>query len=193
MNAQKSTNTVSITLSDLQKQIINTYQKEFPVCTHPHRVIARNLKAEEADVLAAINNLNKQGILSRIGPVFDHKKAGASTLAAISVNDVQADDVAAIINSFNEVNHNYKREHHYNLWFVVTAQDDEALDDVLYQIEKATGRSILVLPMEASYHIDLGFNIDFDSVSFDSANFDPANLDNVHSGSAQPSHIKREH
>lgn len=69
--------------------------------------------------------------------------------------------MAGIVNQFEQVNHNYAREHEYNLWFVVTANDAVALEYTLMEIELLTGLPVLVLPMEAAYHIDLGFNIDF--------------------------------
>ena len=93
--------------------------------------------------------------------MFCHKKAGASTLAAIAVPADQLDKVAGIVNQFDEVNHNYAREHDYNLWFVVTAKDQVALEKTIIDIELLTGLPVLMLPMEASYHIDLGFSINF--------------------------------
>lgn len=35
------------------------------------------------------------------------------------------------------------------------------LDQTIIEIELLTGLQVLVLPMEASYHIDLGFQISF--------------------------------
>jgi DNA-binding Lrp family transcriptional regulator len=151
----------ALKLSSLQQAIINNFQKEFPLCAQPYEAIAQLLNSTENQVLLAIEDLNQQEVLSRVGPVFDHKKAGASTLAAIAVPQENLDRIAAIVNKFEQVNHNYAREHDYNLWFVVTASDPMALADTLQDIELMTGLPILVLPMEASYHIDLGFKINF--------------------------------
>ena len=150
-------------LSLLQQSIINKYQKGFPLVSEPFKQLAKELHCSEADVLTALDSLNQQNILSRIGPVFDHKKAGASTLAALAVLPEQLDKIAGIVNQFDQVNHNYEREHHYNLWFVVTAKDPIALNETLEQIEALTGLPVLVLPMEASYHIDLSFDVNFDT------------------------------
>jgi DNA-binding Lrp family transcriptional regulator len=148
-------------LSALQQAIINNFQKDFPLCEQPYQEVAQLLDSTEALVLSAIEDLNNQGVLSRVGPVFDHKKAGASTLAAIAAPPEKIDQIAEIVNQFEQVNHNYAREHDYNLWFVVTASDPMALAETLEEIELLTGLPILVLPMEASYHIDLGFKINF--------------------------------
>jgi|TARA_B110000211_G_scaffold79221_2_gene92862 siroheme decarboxylase len=152
---------MAMQLSQLEQNIINRYQKGFPLCSHPYRAIADELNSSEDDVISAILTLNKAGMLSRVGAVFNHKKAGSSTLAALAVPEHELDDMAEIVNQFEQVNHNYGREHHYNLWFVVTAHDDQALTDVINSIERLTGYQVLVLPMEASYHIDLAFKINF--------------------------------
>ena len=148
-------------LSLLQQRIINGYQKGFPVCSRPFEVIAQQLDASEQDVIDALSDLQQRDVLSRLGPVFCHKKAGASTLAAIAVPAKQLDKIAGLVNSFEQVNHNYAREHDFNLWFVVTANDEAALNKTIVDIELLTGLPVLMLPMEASYHIDLGFNINF--------------------------------
>lgn len=153
-------------LSPLQQAIINNFQKEFPLCAQPYQAIAQLLDSSEQQVLLAIEDLNEQGVLSRVGPVFDHKKAGASTLAAIAVPPEKLDKIASIVNQFELVNHNYAREAYskeqkYNLWFVVTASDPMALAETLQEIELLTSFPILVLPMVASYHIDLAFKINF--------------------------------
>lgn len=152
---------MAVLLTQLEQNIINQYQKGFPLCSQPYKAIAEALDSSEEDVLSAILKLDNAGILSRIGPVFNHKKAGSSTLAALAVPEDSLDEIAEIVNQFEQVNHNYAREHSYNLWFVVTASDDDALTDVITKIEQLTGYQVLVLPMEASYHIDLAFNINF--------------------------------
>ncbi|HNE01785.1 MAG TPA: Lrp/AsnC family transcriptional regulator, partial [Plasticicumulans sp.] len=58
-----------------------------------------------------------------------------------------------------EVNHNYEREHRFNLWFVVTAGSEGRLQAALGAIERATGLPVLRLPLLQEYHIDLGFRL----------------------------------
>jgi len=89
--------------------------------------------------------------------VFEHSRAGASTLVALAVPQARLEQVAARISAFPEVNHNYLREHHYNLWFVLTGPDRPHLDRLLAEIEADTGLVPLDLPMLHAYRIDLGF------------------------------------
>ncbi len=156
-------------ITQLQQDIINNFQKGFPLCSNPYLAIAQKLSTanqqiNEQAVFAALGGLDSLGVISRIGPVFDHKKAGASTLAALAVKEEELDKVASIVNQFEQVNHNYARSSHfnktqYNLWFVVTASDPVTLNDTLTRIELLTGLAVLVLPMVASYHLDLAFSI----------------------------------
>jgi len=148
----------------LEQQIISHYQKGFPLCSSPYLAMAKQLNCSEQQIMDTLKKLQQQQVLSRVGAVFDHQKAGASTLAAIAVEADKIDQIAALINSFEQVNHNYAREHHYNLWFVVTAANENDLALVLQQIEQITGYSILKLPMEHAFHIDLSFAIDFTAV-----------------------------
>jgi len=156
-------------ISQLQQDIINNSQKGFPLTSNPYKTIAEqlaqvNIVTNELEVFDAIDDLDSQEVLSRVGPVFDHKKAGASTLAALAVPAKDLDKVAGIVNQFDQVNHNYGREHSYNLWFVITASDMVALKSTIVNIELLTGLPVLVLPMEASYHIDLAFSINVTGV-----------------------------
>jgi len=150
-------------LSPLQQQLINRCQRGFPLVSSPYAHLAKELGSSEDEIINALKELKQADILSRLGAVFDHKKAGASTLAALSVPEEDLEYVAEIVNKFDQVNHNYAREHDYNLWFVVTAADDFTLKRVLTRIEQLTGLQVLVLPMEKAFHIDLSFQVDFDA------------------------------
>ena len=67
--------------------------------------------------------------------------------------------MAAVVSSHPGVNHNYQREHHYNLWFVMTGQDDAAVRAAMRSLEDATGLPALQLRMQRAYRIDLGFDL----------------------------------
>ena len=45
----------------------------------------------------------------------------------VRLDDAQIERIAALVSARPEVNHNYQREHSYNLWFVATAADPAAL------------------------------------------------------------------
>jgi len=144
-------------LNDIEKKLLNEYQKGLPISPTPFADMAQNLGISETLVLQILQRLQDNGIISRVGPVFKPNKIGASTLAAMSIPEDKLESVAQQVSSHPEVNHNYEREDRYNLWFVVTAPSQKRLEQVLANMEQQTGYSILYLPLERQFHIDLGF------------------------------------
>jgi len=147
----------SIRLNDLEKRLLDAYQRGLPLSPTPFRDMAEELGTSEALVLQILQRLQQAGVISRVGPVFRPQRIGASTLAAMAVPTERLEQVAHIISGFGEVNHNYEREDRFNLWFVVTAPSQEQLQQALTAMEQATGLAILDLPLERQFHIDLGF------------------------------------
>ena len=131
-------------LDTVDQQLINHYQRNLPVCERPYREMADTLGISEDEVISRLAVLQQQQVLSRVGPVFEHSQAGASLLAAVAAPVEQIDLVAARINSAPGVNHNYAREHLYNLWFVMTAPDEDTLDERLDELEHQLKLPILL-------------------------------------------------
>ena len=146
-------------LSALQQALLDGFQQHFPLSPTPYADIAAQLGVSEAAVLAALAELNKNQVISRIGPVFKPHRIGTSTLAAMSVPPPRLVEVAAQISRLAAVNHNYEREHAFNLWFVLTATDEAHLQQTLTDIERVTGLPVMALPMLQEFHIDLGFKL----------------------------------
>lgn len=146
-------------LSEMQLRLIDGWQRDLPLDPAPYARIASSLGLSELTVLGMLCELWRSGVLSRVGAVVEPNTVGASTLAAMAVPPARLEDVAARVNEEPGVNHNYEREHSYNLWFVVTGRDRQAIDTAIGRIESHTGHGVLDLPLRAAYHIDLGFPI----------------------------------
>ncbi|NJD25073.1 MAG: Lrp/AsnC family transcriptional regulator [Betaproteobacteria bacterium] len=144
----------------LEFRLLNEFQRDFPLCPAPFAELAARLGVAEKAVLGSLERLRREGKISRVGAVFAPKRIGASTLAAMAVPPEKLETVAAAVNRFAEVNHNYEREHRYNLWFVVTAASEGRLQATLGAIEQAAGYPLLNLPLLEEFHIDLGFSLD---------------------------------
>ena len=144
-------------LTALEKCLLNEYQRGFPLCPAPYAEIATQLGVSEAEVIQTLESLQRRGFISRVGPVFAPQRAGASTLAALAVPEERLESVAGQVSAYAEVNHNYQREHAWNLWFVVTAPDQQRVEQVLADIKAVTGLRVLNLPLQRAFYIDLGF------------------------------------
>jgi len=152
-------------LDAVDAALIDDYQSGVPVAADPFREMATDLTAEtgvdltSTDVLDRVKRLTDRGIFRRFGPVLNPPVIGSSTLAAVQAPSERFDEVAATINSHRQVNHNYRRDHEWNMWFVVTAGSQAMRDSILAEIEATTGCDVLNLPMLTDYYIDLEFPV----------------------------------
>lgn len=144
-------------LTPLERHLLNDFQHDFPLVPRPYAELARRLGCSEAEVIAALARLSDAGAVSRVGAVVAPQRAGWSTLAAMAVPAERLEDVASLVSGYQEVNHNYEREHRFNLWFVVTAPDEACCAAVLREIAALSGLPVLDLPLLEPYRLDLGF------------------------------------
>lgn len=145
--------------SPFEFRLLNEFQRGLPLVPQPFARVAETLGCGEGEVISALGRLQDAGAISRVGAVFAPRSLGASTLAALSAPPERFEEVAAQVSRRPEVNHNYEREHDYNLWFVVTCPDEPALERTLADISTETGCPVISLPLVEEYHIDLGFDL----------------------------------
>jgi DNA-binding Lrp family transcriptional regulator len=140
--------------------LLDRFQRDFPLCPRPYAVIGEALGWNETGVIDALAALKARGCVSRVGATIVPGRLGAATLAAMSVPPERLDAVAALVNGYREVNHNYEREHALNLWFVITAPDEGRVREVVREVERrANCGKVLAFPMVEAYHLDLGFRL----------------------------------
>jgi len=143
-----------------EQRFYDSIQRDFPIVPRPFQRAGAALDLNERTVLSLLARDLGAGRVSRVGAVFAPNVIGASTLAALAVPPDALPRVAARVNAYGAVSHNYARHgHRYNLWFVAGARNRAALDVVLGSIADDVGQMPLDLPMEREYHIDLGFSM----------------------------------
>ncbi len=143
-------------MDEIDRVLVNRLQGGIPVAERPFATIAGELGIPEAEVCGRLQRLLEEGTLTRFGPMIDAAAlGGAFTLAAMSVPPHDFDRVAAIVNAHAEVAHNYRREHAYNMWFVVATERPEAIRAVLADIETESGYRVLDLPKRREYFVGL--------------------------------------
>lgn len=144
-------------------RLLNDWQHGFPLCRDPLGVLAAQTGLARDAVLAALRQAQDDGRISRIGGVFGHSSGGNAVLAAMAVPAHRVEEVATTVSAHPGVNHNYLREHHHNLWFVMTGADRSAVDAGVTALEHATGLPAMRLRMVRPYRIDLGFDLGGDT------------------------------
>lgn len=147
-------------MDDFDRQLINRLQHGLPLVRRPWQALAEELGSSSEVVRARVQALLDDGTLTRFGPMFDIERlGGAFTLAALSVPEERFDEVAAILDAMPEVAHNYRREHAWNMWFVLGCATPEGIAETIARIEAQTGLPVLNLPKEETYHVGLHFPV----------------------------------
>ena len=89
--------------------------------------LAEELGSSAETLRQRVRALLDDGTLTRFGPMFDvDRLGGAFTLAALAVPEARFDEVAALLEAMPEVAHNYRREHPWNMWFVLGCETPQA-------------------------------------------------------------------
>jgi DNA-binding Lrp family transcriptional regulator len=151
-----------VTLDEADKALLQTLQDDFPLTIRPWDALAERLGTTVEDVMVRIGRLKEEGVIRRIGPVLETDRVGltARTLVLMKVPPGRMEEVAGIVSGFEEVTHNYERDHEYNLWFTLITPSQENLKDALASIIDATGvpeDDVLDLPVTERYKIGVRY------------------------------------
>ena len=148
-------------MDDTDLRILAAVQQEFPLVVRPFRALGDKLGLDEDEVISRLENLEKDGLVRRIGPILDVRKLGLTgVLVAVNVSEEEAQGVADVVDRYDEVSHNYLRPNDsgYNMWFTVSAKENR-IQEILAEISSETGRKLLVLPTTRIFKIGVKFDI----------------------------------
>jgi DNA-binding Lrp family transcriptional regulator len=148
-------------LDDLDRRLLALVQEEFPLTGRPFLALGEILGISEEEVIGRAKRLRDLGIIRRIGPILDMRRLGCSgVLVALPVSDGRINEVAGVVNGYQEISHNYLRpnETEYNMWFTISASQ-ERIDEILTEIREKTGLDQLILPTKRIFKIGVRFEI----------------------------------
>lgn len=145
-------------LDATDRAILNTLQEGFPLVPEPYAAAAAPLGLSGEDLIARLTRLRQIGATTRFGPFFDAAAmGGAFCLCAMAVPPQDFDFVAATVNAFPEVAHNYQRDHELNMWFVLATGKPEGIAETCERIEGETGLKVWQFPKLEEFFI--GFRV----------------------------------
>ncbi|MGD9974852.1 MAG: AsnC family transcriptional regulator [Desulfatirhabdiaceae bacterium] len=158
---EKQTTSGGITMDDIDKELLNRIQSDFPVTSRPFLAIGNELGISETDVIGRITRLKESGIIRRIGGnIVPHKLGFVSTLCAASVPENRVDEFADVVNQYPGVTHNYQRNHDMNMWFTFIAPSMQEIETHLDAISRQTGiTGILNMPATRVFKIRAHFDL----------------------------------
>lgn len=147
--------------------LLNHAQGGFPVVSRPFAALGEAVGMSEEEVLFRLRRLVKSGALSRFGPILNARQLGGErTLAALHVPPERFEEVASVVNRQPAVSHNYERDHHLNMWFVVSSDDEAEVERTLQAIERETGLRPLNLPALEEYFVEINFQFETEGQSY---------------------------
>ncbi len=147
-------------MDNIDKQILDIIQSEYPIVSRPYYEIGKKLKLTESEVLARIRKLKGLGIIRRIGANFQSRKLGwKSTLCCARVPKDKLESFVKIVNKYPGVTHNYLRNHEFNVWFTYIAPSWEKIENDLLAIEKETSIKIISLPATKMLKVKVDFRM----------------------------------
>lgn len=150
----------AVEISTYQRNLILQLQSDFPICEEPFEALADRLDSSSEEIKDAITALKKNGVLTRFGPLFDIEKLGGCfSLCALAVPSECFDSVAEIVNSYDEVAHNYARDHEWNMWFVLATKSPESLQSCFDNIVFRVNCPSMNLPKRREFFVGLHFDI----------------------------------
>ena len=143
------------TLDPIDRAIINGLQGGFPISERPFAEAGEALGLTESALIERLRKLEQAGAMSRFGPLWNSEGlGGAVCLAAMAVRAERFESIAAIVNAHPQVAHNYEREHHLNMWFVISTLEPEGIVSTAAAIEAETGLEVWLMPKEEEYFVE---------------------------------------
>jgi DNA-binding Lrp family transcriptional regulator len=146
-------------ITDLERQVLDRIQLNFPLSSDPYGDIASDLGSTREEIHSIIMNLRESGIIRRLGGIFAANRLGyVSCLVAARVDEDRLEEAAAAAGVHPEVTHNYKRDGEYNLWFTIVAEGDARKQEILDSVRQCKGvLDVQELPALKTFKIKVNF------------------------------------
>lgn len=142
-------------------KLVNLLQQGLPLEKDPYGILAAQLEISRSEVLSRIKELFQDGYLRRLGGTFNNAGMGyTSVLFGIRVPENIFDAVAAYVNSFKGVTHNYKRSGKLNMWFTFSVADPAEKELFVQELqERFKITEIFEFPNLRNYKLNVFFDL----------------------------------
>ncbi len=127
-------------LDDLDRELLNAVQWDFPLEPRPFAALGERLGVDEATVRERVAKVKDAGVLRQLSAIFDTRALGyTSALVAAKIDGERIDEAAAAVSDHPGVSHNYKRNHPYNLWYTIAVPPGDSLDEHIDALHRESG------------------------------------------------------
>ncbi len=130
----------SADLDDLDRELLNAIQWDFPLEERPFAALGERLGASEPEIRDRLRRAKEAGVLRQLSAIFDTRTLGyGSSLVAARIDAERIDEAAAVISEHPGVSHNYKRNHEFNLWYTLAVPPGDSLEEHVDVLHRASG------------------------------------------------------
>jgi siroheme decarboxylase len=142
-------------LTELDRELLNAVQWDFPLDPRPYAVLADRLGTTEPELRERVAHVKRAGVLRQLSAIFDTRALGySSSLVAAKIDPDRIDDAAAVMSAHPGVSHNYKRNHAFNLWYTIAVPPGDSLEEHVDVLHRDSGALVTrVLPTLKLYKI----------------------------------------
>ncbi len=139
-------------MDEKDHEILQILQNGFPLVSEPYKYIGDKLWIDEHAVISRIVRLLQNGVIRYVGPFYNSRKLGyKGCLAALNAPEDKIDEIAKVINRFDEITHNYLRDGTPNMWFTLITKSQEQQDQIINTIKAETGINEILLFTSKKY------------------------------------------
>ncbi len=152
---------LTISIDNLDKEILNEIQWTFPLVSQPYHEIAKKFNVSVEEIKKHLINLKQSGVLRQLSAIFDTRRLGyKSALVAMEIEPDKLDFIASQINRHPGVSHNYERNHQFNLWFTLAVPPGSDLKSEVDKFLKLDGiKKFRLLPTIQLFKIGVKLDI----------------------------------
>ncbi|MBQ9537037.1 MAG: AsnC family transcriptional regulator [Desulfovibrionaceae bacterium] len=151
-------------MEELDQQILDIIQTDFPLESRPYLALAQRLQVSEQEVFERVCKLREDGVIRQLSANFWAGKLGyVSTLCGAKVPPDKLESFVEMVNSCASVTHNYLRDHPYNVWFTLICASKAQAEEILADFTRLSGVKILNLPATKIFKINVNFKMQQDT------------------------------
>jgi len=137
---------VSVSLSDVERSVVNQVQQQLPLIRRPFDDMARSAGVNVNEFVSVCRSLQQRGIMRRFGASIEHQNAGfvANAMVCWEVPSSVVDEVGYKMAGFKEVTHCYERQTgpqwpYYNVFTMIHGNTSQQNEDTVARMVIDTG------------------------------------------------------
>jgi len=149
-------------METVDRKILNNIQAAFPITLRPYYMVGKKVGITEEEAWQRVRALRENGIIRRIGGIFDSRRLGyITTLCTAEVPNTKIPVVGDLMQGIDEITHSYLRDHpKYNMWFTIIASSQQRIETIISNIRSALGGSrVYSLPAIRVFKLGVIFNL----------------------------------